>query len=249
MDLNLDGKTALVLGVSGGLGSAIARSLRAEEATVIGASRTQPKDMFFNAWHYVDLTNRETVDNLCDYALQWDVDILVSNTGGPPPGEARGVGYDDWIEHFSTMASSLFHISKRLLPGMMERGWGRIITITSSGVVQPIPNLALSNTIRSAIAAWSKTLATEVAGAGVTVNIVVPGRIRTARVADLDKAAAQRGDRTIEEVEAASQQAIPAGRYGAPEEFADVVSFIASQRASYITGSLIRVDGGLIKSI
>lgn len=124
-----------------------------------------------------------------------------------------------------------------------------MITIGSSGVEQPIPNLAMSNGIRAAVLAWSKTLASEVAGDGVTVNMVVPGRIHTARVDELDAAAAKRTGKSVEEIARASAASIPAGRYGRPQEFADMVVFLASERASYVTGSRLRVDGGAIRSL
>jgi 3-oxoacyl-[acyl-carrier protein] reductase len=132
---------------------------------------------------------------------------------------------------------------------MKSRGWGRILTSTSSGVIAPIPNLAISNALRLSLVGWSKTLAREVGKDGITANIIVPGRIATSRVAALDNAKAKREERSAEEVAAESRAAIPLGRYGSPEEYADVVAFLASERAAYITGSVIRVDGGLIPSI
>jgi 3-oxoacyl-[acyl-carrier protein] reductase len=251
MDLGLKGRRALVLGASGGLGGAVARSLTAEGAHVIGASRRTPADMAGCAeWAEVDLSDRPSLDALCDRLLaQGGVDILVNNSGGPPPSEAKESRYEDWIAQFTTMAASLFHLTGRLLPPMLGRGWGRILTIGSSGVEQPIPRLALSNGVRAAISGWSKTLAAEVAPDGVTVNMVLPGRIRTERVRQLDQAAATRQGVTPEQVEQGSRAIIPAGRYGRPEEFGAVVAFLASEPASYITGTTIRVDGGLIRSV
>src|SRR3546814_493803 len=146
------------------------------------------------------------------------------------------------------MAGHLVHLNGRLLPAMLERGWGRIITIASSGVEQPIPNLALSNGIRMAVLGWSKTLAGEVAAQGITVNMVLPGRIHTDRVDQLDLVAAEKQGKSRDEVARASQATIPMGRYGRPEEFADAVTFLASTRAGYITGAKLRVDGGMIRS-
>jgi 3-oxoacyl-[acyl-carrier protein] reductase len=132
---------------------------------------------------------------------------------------------------------------------MRERGWGRIVTSTSSGVVTPIPNLGLSNGLRLSLVGWSKTLASEVAQDGITVNVVIPGRIATDRIRFLDEARAQRERRSVESVQSSSTATIPAGRYGTQEEYADAVIFLASDRARYITGSSLRVDGGLIPSI
>jgi 3-oxoacyl-[acyl-carrier protein] reductase len=147
------------------------------------------------------------------------------------------------------MVLSVIAITDRALPGMRERRWGRIITSTSSGVVAPIPNLGVSNALRLALVGWSKTLAREVGREGVTANVVLPGRIATDRIAFLDAAKAKRQARSIADVAAESVGTIPLGRYGTPEEYANVVAFLASERAAYLTGSVIRVDGGMIASI
>ena len=256
MDLGLKGKRALVLGASRGLGMAIAQSLAAEGATVFAAARSRDK---ISAWAdgmdnvnalQLDLGKVEDVDAVVDTLLaDGGVDIIVNNGGGPPPGTAQTAERGAWMTHFEAMAANLFHMNTRLLPEMKARGWGRIVSITSSGVEQPIPNLALSNGIRSAVVGWSKTLANEVATDGITVNVVMPGRIHTTRVDELDAAAAKRTDTEVAEVAAKSRATIPTGRYGKPEEFADVVTFLASERAGYVTGSKIRIDGGSIKSI
>jgi 3-oxoacyl-[acyl-carrier protein] reductase len=177
------------------------------------------------------------------------VDILIDNTGGPPPTPAFGQDRDLWSKHFQAMVLPVIAITDRVLPGMRDRKWGSIITSTSSGVVAPIPNLAISNALRMSLVGWSKTLSRETARDGVTVNIVLPGRVATDRTRSIDEARAKREGRSVEEVSATSASSIPIGRYGTPEEYADVVTFLASERASYITGSMIRVDGGLIASI
>jgi 3-oxoacyl-[acyl-carrier protein] reductase len=177
------------------------------------------------------------------------VDILVNLTGGPPPTPAGGQDVALWSKHFQSMVLSVIAITDRVLPKMRERNWGRIITSTSSGVVAPIPNLGVSNALRLSLVGWSKTLAREVARDGITANIIVPGRIATDRIKLLDEAKAKREGRTVEDVSCESAGSIPVGRYGKPEEYADVVAFLASERAAYITGSSIRVDGGLIASI
>tara|TARA_R110002049_G_scaffold10127_3_gene50418 strand:- start:127486 stop:128259 length:774 start_codon:yes stop_codon:yes gene_type:complete len=257
MDLELTGKRALVLGASRGLGMAIAQSLANEGAIVFAAARSVDK---IEAWVkgasgdirpvQLDLADIDTVNAVVESLLkEGGVDIVVNNGGGPPPGTAQGAERTAWITHFEAMAANLFHLTTRLLPAMKERQWGRVISVTSSGVEQPIPNLALSNGIRSAVVGWSKTLAGEVAGDGITVNVVMPGRIHTQRVDELDAAAAKRTQTKVDEVARISRAAIPAGRYGKPEEFADVVTFLASARAAYVTGSRIRIDGGSIKSV
>ena len=147
------------------------------------------------------------------------------------------------------MVVSVIAITDAVLPGMRARHWGRIITSTSSGVVAPIPNLGISNALRLSLVGWSKTLAREVGRDGVTANIILPGRIATDRIKFLDEAKAKREGRSVEEVSAESTGSIPVGRYGKPEEYGDVVAFLASDRAAYLTGSVFRVDGGLIASV
>ncbi|MDX5413847.1 MAG: SDR family NAD(P)-dependent oxidoreductase, partial [Rhodobacterales bacterium] len=184
MELGLTGKRALVLGASRGLGKAIAASLAAEGAVVFAAARSCDKIAGWAAGMdnvhplTVDLADLDSVDAVVnDLLAQGGVDIIVNNSGGPPPGTAQDADRGQWLSHFEAMAANVFHLTTRLLPPMKERQWGRVISITSSGVEQPIPNLALSNGIRAAVVGWSKTLASEVAGDGITVNIVMPGRI------------------------------------------------------------------------
>jgi 3-oxoacyl-[acyl-carrier protein] reductase len=261
MDLDIRGRTSLVLGAGGGLGRAVAIALAREGAHVALADIKQDT---------VEQTARE-VESAGSKAhpLVWDladlsqipkhvdsiekklgpVDILVNITGGPPPTPAAGQDPAVWVKHFEAMILSVIAITDRVLPSMRERRWGRIITSTSSGVVTPIPNLAISNALRLSLVGWSKSLAREVAKDGVTVNIVVPGRIATARVHSLDEARAKRENRTVESVTQESTGSIPVGRYGQPEEFAATVAFLAGSPASYVTGSLLRVDGGLIPAV
>lgn len=257
MDLGIKGKRALVLGASRGLGAAIAQSLAAEGAQVIAAARNAEaiadwarKAEGSITAQKLDVSQVDQIDRMLDGLLaDGSIDILVNNAGGPPPGRSTDPARADWMAHFETMVANLIHVANRCLPGMEAAGWGRIVTISSSGVEQPIPNLALSNGLRSALVGWSKTLSTEVAAKGITVNIAMPGRIHTARVDELDAAAAKRLGKSAEDVAAQSAAAIPAGRYGRPDEFADVVTFLCSTRASYVTGSKIRIDGGGIRSI
>jgi 3-oxoacyl-[acyl-carrier protein] reductase len=261
MNLGLEGKTALVLAGGGGLGRAIAKSLATEGANVavagIGSTSIDGTVADLKAiggkcigliWDLADLSVINANISKIESELG-AIDILVNNTGGPPPATATGQDPALWATQFQSMVLSIIAITDRVLPGMKSRGWGRIITSTSSGVISPIPNLAISNALRLSLVGWSKTLAGEVGKDGITANIVVPGRIATSRVAALDNAKAKREGRSAEEVATESQRAIPLGRYGKPEEYADVVAFLASQRAAYITGSVFRVDGGMIASI
>jgi 3-oxoacyl-[acyl-carrier protein] reductase len=251
MDLGLSGKRALVLGASRGLGAAIAAALAAEGAHILAAARN-PASIDASLFEpiAVDLADPVSVAALIEaVGAQGGVDILINNGGGPAPGPAKGQSTVNWTTTFATLAASLFAITDGVVDGMLERRGGRIITVGSSGIVQPIANLGLSNSIRGAVAGWSKTLANEVARHGVTVNVIVPGRIDTDRVRDIDSAWAKRTGESIAEVQNASKAEIPAGRYGDPKEFAAVAAFLASAQASYVTGSVLRVDGGLIKSI
>ena len=261
MDLGLSGKTALVLGASSGLGRAIALGLAAEGANVAVAARNQAaltalageiEALGVRAlavrWDLADLSVIDANVAAVEAALG-PVDILINNTGGPPPTTASGQSPDLWAAQFQAMVASVIATTDRVLPGMVARRWGRIITSTSSGVIAPIANLAISNALRLSLVGWSKTLAREVARDGVTCNIVVPGRIATDRTRFLDEKRAEREGRPVDQVEAASLGAIPAGRYGDPREYADVVAFLASTRASYVTGSTVRVDGGQIAAI
>ena len=177
------------------------------------------------------------------------IDILVNNSGGPKPGSVANIDAADWLTQFETMILRIMEITSLCLPGMRAEGWGRVINIVSSGVIQPIPNLGMSNTLRASLLGWAKTLSNEVAGEGITVNSVVPGRIHTSRVDELDAKAAEHQSKTPEEIAAASRATIPTGRYGRVEEFAAVVTFLASEPASYVNGSMIRVDGGFIRSL
>lgn len=252
MDLGISGKSALVLGASLGLGAAIAASLAAEGVKVYAAARNagniEKSDNIIPLT--VDLSDKVSVSALIETLRQkGGVDILVNNSGGPKAGPAVGQSADGWVSAFEMMATSIFTITDAMLEGMISRKWGRIITVGSSGVEQPIPNLALSNGVRAAVAGWSKTLAAEIAQHGITVNMILPGRIDTDRVRELDGIKAKNTGADIEAVQEASKKDIPIGRYGKPEEFAAVATFLASAKASYVTGSSIRVDGGMIKGL
>lgn len=254
-------RRAIVLAAGGGLGSAAAVRLARAGLEVIACDLNEEAALRTveaireagGTGHprVVDLADVEQVRNDIQDVVDTHgrISVLVNITGGPRPSEAVGVPLDVWRTQFDAMFLSIVQTTETVLPGMREQKWGRIITSTSSGVITPIPNLMVSNAIRSTVVGWSKTLATAVAADGITANIVVPGRIATARVADLDRAKAERLGLTAEEVAAQSHEAIPAGRYGNAAEFAEVVNFLASDGAGYITGSLMRVDGGLIPSV
>jgi len=261
MDLGIAGKTALVLGGGGGLGGAIARALAAEGARVAVADisaetlestlagvRDAGAEGIALEW---DLSRLDTINghvSRIERALG-PVDILINNTGGPPPTAAGGQDTAIWTSHFQSMVMPVIGITDRVLPGMRRRSWGRIITSTSSGVVAPIPNLGISNALRMSLVGWSKTLAREVGRHNITANIILPGRIATRRIRFLDEQRATREARPVEDVSAESTASIPLGRYGEPDEYGKAVAFLASEAASYITGSVIRVDGGLIASV
>ena len=252
MDLNISGKKALVLGASRGLGAAIVQALVAEGAFVFAAARNIeaiPASSNIRPVR-VDLADESSVEELiASMRREGGIDILVNNTGGPKAGPAMGQSSDNWQSAFRVMATSIFAITDALLPAMIEKRWGRVLTIGSSGVVQPIANLALSNGVRAAIAGWSKTLAGEVARHGVTVNMILPGRIDTDRVRELDGIKAEKTGSSLAAVQEASRNDIPLGRYGHPEEFGAVAAFLVSAQASYINGATIRVDGGMIRGI
>ncbi len=262
MDLGIKGKRALVLASSRGLGLGIARALAAEGAHVLLCGRSGEK-LKANcetinaagqgkADHVVaDLSDADFVDTMLAAVHQklGGIDILVNNTGGPTPGTAEEMTPEKLYNFFQSMVVRVITLTNALLPLMKTQGFGRIVTVASSGVFEPIPNLALSNTLRSALVGWNKTISTEVASYGVTANMILPGRIHTDRIEELDSANAQRTGRTIEEVRAASIRTIPAGRLGTVEEFAAAAAFLCSQPASYITGTMLRVDGGAARSI
>jgi 3-oxoacyl-[acyl-carrier protein] reductase len=261
VDIGLQNRTALVLGGGGGLGGAIARALAAEGCRVAVADvALEPAQETVRSiegesgtaiavgWDISDLQAVDERVTAIEGALG-PVDILVNNTGGPPPTPAADQDLAIWAAQFQAMVLSVIAVTDRVLPGMRSRGWGRIITSTSSGVIAPIQNLGISNALRASLVGWSKTLAREVARDGITANIVVPGRIATRRIRFLDEQKAKREGRPVEQVTAESTASIPVGRYGEPEEYADMVAFLASARAAYVTGSVIRVDGGLIPSV
>jgi 3-oxoacyl-[acyl-carrier protein] reductase len=257
MDLGISGRTALVCGSSGGLGEAIARALAAEGARTVLCGRRADRVADIAAslpdavGVAVDLLDENGPADL--FAATVDAfgppEILVLNGPGPKPAAATELGADDVEAAFGGLVRQHIRLVSLALPAMRAAGWGRILAVGSSGVVAPLPNLALSNLGRAALAGYLKTLAAEVAADGVTVNLLLPGRIRTDRTAEVDAANARRSGRTVAEVERASTATIPAGRYGRPAEFAAAAAFLCGAPASYLTGVALRCDGGLVRHL
>jgi len=262
VDLGLKGKTALVVAASKGMGKASALGLAAEGARVAMCARGKA-DLEAAAEEVRGKTGAEVLAVPADASKLEDitrvvgevkekwggVDILVANVGGPPPGPFDQMTDEQWKAAFEQVHLSTVRFIRAVLPDMKRKKWGRILAIQSSSVKQPVEGLVLSNGIRPAIAGMFKTLAGEVARDGVTVNLVLPGRIMTDRFMDHQKDLARRAGKTLEAwIAERSTADIPMGRIGTPEEFASMVVFLASERASYVTGTVAQVDGGLIKS-
>ena len=257
MDLGLSGRRALVAGASRGLGRAVSLELAAEGAAVVAVARNLDKlrDLSVAAPaqpgsitpHVCDLADATAIGRLAD--VLGNLDILVLNGGGPPAGPVADVSDAVWSRQFDSMFLSAVRLTRMALPGMRQRAFGRIILVVSSGVIQPIANLGVSNAIRAALIGWAKTLSAEVASDGITVNCLAPGRIATDRVAELDQGRAQREGIPMDRVQQEARAAIPVGRYGDASEFAAMAAFLASSRSSYVTGGIIRVDGGMIRSV
>ena len=260
MDLGLKGRTALVMGASQGLGQATAMELAEEGAHVILVARredvlTSVQQQIENAGGSAevaccDLFDRASRQALCQLIENLPrLDVLVANSGGPAPGMAPGIASEVWTQEFDAMVLGLIEIIDTSVIRMKDAKFGRIVVIGSSGIVTPIPKLAVSNTLRSALAGYIKTLSEQMAPFGVTCNVVLPGRIDTPRTKAIDAGGAKAESVEVEEIRARSWAGIPMGRYGTPVEFASMVVFLASVRASYITGIQARVDGGAMKSI
>ena len=254
MDLGIAGRTAFVCASTSGLGLATASALAHDGATVVVTGRSDERVRDAAAGLpgavgiAVDLVEEGGAEQLYAAAVEQvgEPDIVVLNGPGPTPGSARDVGPDGIRTAIATLVVPHQVLLDRALPGMIDRGWGRILSISSSSVQAPIPGLALSNLGRAALAGYLKTLATEVAASGVTVNSLLPGRIATARAEQVDTAAAERTGRSREEVEAEVRGTIPVGRYGDPAEFGAAAAFLCSAPAGYITGTVLRCDGGML---
>jgi len=198
-----------------------------------------------------DVTITDDIKRLFDSAIErfGRIDILVTNAGGPPAGRFDQLTHEQWEQAIRLTLLSAVELTRLVLPGMKERRWGRILNITSIAVKQPVENLLLSNSLRAGLTGFARTLANEVAADGITVNNVLPGYTRTERLDELAEMMAEKQGISPSEFRGKWEQEIPMRRLGEPREFAAVVAFLASERASYITGTSIQVDGGWIKSL
>ena len=248
MDLGLDGKVALVSGASQGIGFGIAKELAGEGARVAISSRTQEKIEAaaeqIGARGYVhDTVDLDAAPSLIK-AIEGDlgpIDVLVTNTGGPPGGDPLEFTREQWEAAHRELVIAAIEMIELVVPGMRERGHGRIVSISSSAAKEPIPSLLLSSAHRPGLLGAFKVLAKKLAGDGITLNTILPGRIATDRISHLHG--------SIEKAQEVARDEIPAGRLGSPEELAAAAVFLCSERASYITGTTLLVDGGLTNSL
>jgi 3-oxoacyl-[acyl-carrier protein] reductase len=249
MELGIDGRVALVMGASRGIGRGIAEALAREGARVAIASRSRERVERAAAEIEGEVVGLEAdtgaLERMAELPREVEgalgpVEILVTNTGGPPTGGALDAGLDEWRAAYENLVLAPRVLIEAALPGMRERGWGRIVNVGSSATREPIPGLALSNSHRPGLVGFLKTLSREVAADGVTVNDIATGRFAT------DRLAANWGGR--EEMERGAVEGVPAGRLGDPAEYGDLVAFLCSDRAGYVTGTSIPIDGGLLRS-
>ncbi|MQT11343.1 SDR family oxidoreductase [Segnochrobactrum spirostomi] len=261
MDLELRGARALVLGGNKGLGRGVAEALAGEGATVAIVGRDaaasaetlavlKAKAAGSRAFA-ADLSDSTEVTRLIA-TLDEDfpaIDIVVLNGGGPPVGSAAAIDPAAWRHQFETMVLANMRIATHLLPGMRDRRFGRILIVASVSVREPIEGLVMSNSLRGAVAGWAKTLADEVAGDGVTVNLLLPGSHATARIESFVRADAERRGLDVATVRAENAAAIPVRRFGTPEEFGAAAAFLASRKAGFITGTALTIDGGAARSM
>jgi len=262
LDLGIRGKVALVSASSRGLGRAIAEELAAEGANLVVCARGEDalsktadeirKRSGVEVVHVAaDVSEPAGLERVTSTALEkfGRVDILVTNSGGPPSGPFESLRAEMWDSAVRLLLTSAVGLARAVLPGMKERRWGRILNVTSIAVKQPIEGLMLSNSLRAAVTGFARSLANEVAPFNVTVNNLMPGYTRTDRVEELARASAERSGGSAKDTFAKWEKEIPMGRLGEPREFAALAAFLASERASYITGSSIAVDGGWIRSL
>jgi 3-oxoacyl-[acyl-carrier protein] reductase len=250
VDLGIEGRVALVMAASEGIGRGIAGALAREGARVALSSRSEERlaeaarEIGGETATFVadtdDLERMASLPGEVEGELG-PIEILVTNTGGPPRGRALDHGIEEWKAAYRSLVLAPRVLIEAVLPGMRDRGWGRIVNVGSSSVREPIPGLALSNSHRMATVGFLKTLASEVARDGITVNTMATGRIATARLAD------ESG--SLEPAEKRAHKEVPARRLGTPEECGDLVAFLCSDRAAYLTGTVIPLDGGMLRSV
>lgn len=262
MDLGLNGKVALVCAASKGLGKAVAEELANEGANLILCARDaeilsqtcdeiRQKSGVEVIGISADLTKFADIERIYKESIKTfgQIDILVTNVGGPPAGTFENLSRENWENATQLLLTSVLDLTRLVLTQMKERRWGRILNITSIASKQPVENLILSNSLRAAVTGFAKTLADEIAPFGITVNNILPGYTRTERVEQLAQTIAEKEGITPEEAQSKWTSEIPMKRLGEPHEFAALAAFLVSERASYITGSSIAVDGGWIRSL
>jgi len=258
MDLNLKGKKALVTGASSGLGAAAALALAQEGVEVTIVARGQ--DKLETTSHMIgektglipkiiiaDVTIAEDIDRIVKNAGK--IDIFVSNAGGPPPGQLTEIDRESWDEAYRLVLAFTINLTRGLIDSMIRQRWGRLVYITSVGVLQPIDDLILSNTYRASVTGFCKTVSNNYAKYGITANCVCPGYTATERLQSLAEKRAETTGKTPDDVIEEFASLCPAGRVGKPEELAALITFLAGDKAAYITGTSIPVDGGLVKSL
>jgi 3-oxoacyl-[acyl-carrier protein] reductase len=262
MDLGLKDKVALVAAGSRGLGRAVAEELAAEGASLVLCAR-DAATLAETTASIADQTGAHVLGVPADVTVAAQVkqfvasgierfgriDILVTNAGGPPAGRFDQLTQEQWEEATRLTLYSAVHLAREVLPGMKARRWGRILNITSISVKQPVENLLLSNSLRAAVTGFARTLANEVATDGITVNNILPGYTRTERLEDLARMMAEKQGISADDFRGRWEAEIPMGRLGEPREFAALAAFLVSERASYITGTSIQIDGGWIRSL
>ena len=262
MDLGIKGKVALVTASSTGIGKAVAEALAEEGCKIAICARSKEvlietsryiKNKFSIEpfWGVCDLNQKKDIENFYDAVKNQfgKIDILVNNCGGPVPGFFRDLSEDDWEQAYKQVLLSVVRFSNLVIPNMIEQEWGRIINITSIAVKQPIHNLMLSNSLRAGVTGFAKSLSNEFGNKNITVNNVAPGYTLTHRLYELAVNRAKTSGKSHEEILVEMAKDVPLNRLGGPEEIAAMVVFLASQKASYITGTTIQVDGGLTKAI
>ncbi|WP_406944763.1 SDR family oxidoreductase [Halobacillus sp. SY10] len=263
MDFQLENKSVVVLASSKGLGKAISMEFAKEGARVLISSRNERELQLAKAeiqeasgnnqveYQVCDVTKKEDIQQLIHAAIDLfgTVDVLINNAGGPPAGTFENFDDEDWQKAFELNLLSFTRSIREVLPAMKKQQSGRIINIASSSIKQTLDNLILSNTFRAGIVGLSKSLSQELAGDQILINTVGPGRIATDRVAELDQKRADKLEVSVEELKKNTEQSIPIGRYGEPEEFARTVVFLASGANTYLTGQSLVVDGGLVKAL